>query len=117
MKIVYSNKKVEKLCENTNAAIKSLGKEVAIKLANLINAIEAFNNLYDLFALPQYRLHSLKGNRQNQYSLVIDKKYKWRLIVYPLDEDGKLLFKSENEKALLVKAVMVEILEVSEHYD
>ncbi len=117
MKITYSNKKTEKICCDTSKAKKELGKDVAIKLANLLNAIESFPNLYDMYGLPQYRMHPLKGDRENQYSFVIHKGYKWRLIVYPLDENGKLLISNESEKEKLIKAVMVEVLEVSEHYD
>ena len=39
------------------------------------------------------------------------------IIVYPLDKDGQLLKDKLNEKELLVKAVIIDILEVSEHYD
>lgn len=117
MKITYRNKKTQELCENEKKAKKDLGSEVATKLMNLLNAIEEFLNLYDLYVLPQYHLHSLKGNRANQYSFVIKKGEKWRLIIYPLDNEGNLLTSSENEKEMLIKAVMVEILEVSEHYD
>lgn len=117
MKIIYSNKRTEKLCEDYSKANKEFGSIVAGRLFDLLNAIEAFTNLYDLFVLPQYRLHALKGDRANQYSFVIHKGYKWRLIVYPLDGNGNILKDKNNEKELLVKAVMVEILEVSEHYD
>lgn len=117
MRIIYHNKKTEKLCVDSNKAIKELGKEVAIKLADLLNAIEAFENLYDLFVMPQYKLHSLGHNREHQYSFVIHKGTKWRLVVYPLDKDGNILKDKSNEKEMLIKAVMVEILEVSEHYD
>ena len=117
MKIVYSNKKTEKLCEDFDKAVKVLNKEVATKLSYLLNAIESFPTLLDLLGMPQYRLHALGQNRQYQYSLVIHKGYKWRLIVYPLDENGEILKNKENEREMLSKAVMVEILEVSEHYD
>ena len=117
MKIIYSNKKVEKYCEDYNKAVKSFGKEVATRLSDLLNAIESFPTLLDLLSLPQYRLHALSQNRKYQYSFVIHKGYKWRLIVYPLDEDGKILTDRNNEKEMMAKAVMVEILEVSEHYD
>ena len=117
MKIVYSNKKTEKICEEFSKAVTTLGKDVAIKLNDLLNAIDAFSNLYDLYSLPQYHLHALTQNRKNQYSLVIKKGTKWRLIVYPLDKDGNLLINYGNEKEMLIRSVMVEILEVSEHYD
>ena len=117
MKIIYSNKKTEKLCEDFSKAVKALNKEVATKLSILLNAIESFPSLLDLLGLPQYRLHALGQNRQHQYSFVIHKGYKWRLIVYPLDDNGNLLKNEGNEREMLSKAVMVEILEVSEHYD
>ena len=117
MKILYSNKKTEKLCVDNKKAIIVLDPEVARKLSDLLNAIEAFPTLLDLKGLPQYRLHPLGYNRENQYSFVIHKGYKWRLIVYPLDEKGELLKNKNNEAEMLSKAVIVEILEVSEHYD
>ena len=117
MKIVYSNSKTERLCEDSKRAVKELGPDVARKLSDLLNAIESFPTLLDLKGLPQYRLHSLGYDREYQYSLVIHKGYKWRLIVYPLDEQGSLLKNKSNETEMLSKAVMVEILEVSEHYD
>lgn len=117
MQIKYTNKKTEKICTNPTQAQKELGFEVAQKLSDLINAIEAFTNLYDLYVMPQYRLHSLSGDRKNQYSFVIKKGTKWRLIVYPLSESGDILTDKSNEKDMLCKAVKIEIVEVSEHYD
>ena len=117
MKIIYSNKKVEKLCLDENKAVKTLGRDVARKLSDLLNAIESFPKLSDLLGFPQYRLHALSQNRNYQYSFVIHKGYKWRLIVHPLDESGNILKDKSNEREMLSKAVMVEIVEVSEHYD
>ncbi len=117
MKIIYSNRKTEKICEDSKKAIKELGYDVARKLSDLLNAIEAFPTLLDLKVMPQYRLHPLFGNREYQYSFVIHKGYKWRLIVYPLNDKGEILKDKSNENQMLSKAVMVEVLEVSEHYD
>lgn len=117
MKIIYSNKKTQKLCDDYKTAVKILGNQVADRLMDLMNAIEAFPNLLDLSnGLPQYRLHSLTANRNNQYSLVISKSSKWRLIIYPLDENEKILTDKSNEKLMLSKAVAIEVVEVSEHY-
>ena len=117
MQIQYSNSKTEKICTDNKKAIKELGPVVAEKLNNLIVAIEAFPRLYDLYVMPQYRLHGLSGDRKYQYSFVLHKGTKWRLIVYPLDEAGEILKDKENEKEMLCKAVKIEIVEVSEHYD
>ena len=117
MEITYHNKKTMELCEDFKKATRELGKDVAIKLHNLMNAIEAFSNLYSLKGFPQYRLHPLVGNRDGQYSFVIDKRSKWRLIVCPLDNEGTPLKDRSNEKDMLTNAVRIEIMEVSEHYD
>ena len=117
MKIVYHNNKTEKICNDVKKAYQELGKVVATKLFELINMIDSANNLHDLYIAPQYRLHALTGNRLDQYSFVIHKGSKWRLIVYPMDKDGNILKDKSNETEMLIKSVMVEILEVSEHYD
>lgn len=117
MKVIYKNKNTKRLCEDEKYATKVLGKEVAIRLSHLMNIIEDFINLYDVYLLPQYRLHKLKGNRNREYSFVIHKQYKWRLIIYPCDIDGNILDSGDNEKEMLIKSVQVEVLEVSKHYD
>ena len=71
----------------------------------------------DVYSLPQYRLHALKGDRINQYSIVIYYSSKHRLIIYPLDKAGNILKSMENEKELFINSVMIEVLEVSEHYE
>ena len=48
--------------------------------------------------------------------MVISKKTKWRLIIYPLDENENKLLDKSKETEMLKMAVMVEIVEVSEHY-
>ena len=117
MKICYANKKTQKLCEDELKATRELGKDVALSLMSLVNLIESFPNLNDLKAFPQYRLHALHQDRKHQYSFVINKRYKWRLIVYPMGDDEVILTDNSNETAMLTKAVQVEIVEVSEHYD
>ena len=116
MEIIYHNKKTEKICKDMRIAQKELGSVVARKLSALINMIEDFRNLSYMLPMAQYNLHALTGDRDGQYSFVIHKGSKWRLIVYPLDKDGTHLIRKDNETQMLIEAVMVEILEVSEHY-
>lgn len=117
MKIIYSNNKTEKICNDYKKAVRELGIDVARRLSDLLNALESFPTLLDMKGLPQYRLHPLGYDREYQYSLVIHKGYKWRLIIYPLDNQGNLLKDKSNENEMLSKAVIIEIVEVSEHYD
>lgn len=117
MKITYGNTKTEKLCKDYKKAVRELGNEVARRLSDLLNVLESFPTLLDIKGFPQYRLHPLGYNREYQYSLTIHKGYKWRLVIYPLDEQGNVLKDKSNETEMLSKAVMIEIVEVSEHYD
>ena len=117
MKLLYKNNKVDKICNNLKHATKVLGPVVAKRLMNIISILEDYENLYDFSKLPQYNLHSLHGDRKYEYSIVIMKNTKWRLIIYPLDENGKLITDKANEKELLVKSVKIEVREVSEHYE
>jgi proteic killer suppression protein len=117
MEIIYHNKKVKEVCENFKEAIKKYGKEVAEKLHQLMNLIESFPNLHDIKTFPSYRVHLLKGDRKGQYSITISRNSKRRVILYPLDEEGKLIKDFSNEHSSLIKTVKVEIMEVSEHYE
>ena len=117
MKLIYKTKKVEECCNNSKSATRNYGSEIGKKLIDLIVALESAPCLYDISRLPQYRLHALKGKRKNQYTITIHRSSKYRLIIYPMDEDGNILKSMENEKELLVKTLMIEIVEVSEHYE
>lgn len=116
MKIEYKNTQTQKICTDIKKATKYLGKPVAEKLMDIINAIESFPSLRDFSNIPQYRLHPLVQNRKNEYSIVISKGTKWRLIISPKDENGNVLTDRAEEKQMLSKAVIVLVKEVSEHY-
>lgn len=117
MEVKYSSKKIKDECTNEKNAIKKYGFLVGKKLIDLVIALEEATCLLDISVLPQYKLHPLKGNRINQYSLVIHKSSKYRIILYPYDINGHLIECQENEKKRLVSTIMVEISEVSEHYE
>ena len=117
MKITYKNKKVHRLCTDIVESKKRLGPDVGLALIKLSILLENAENLKDISRFPQYRMHQLKGNRKNQYSITILKSSKYRLILYPLDEDESVLESLDNEMLMLVKCVCIKIEEVSEHYE
>ena len=115
MKILYKNKKVEKMCTNEKVAIKSLGIVVAEKLFAAINVLSSAANLKDILALPQYHLHKLIGDLDGKYSMYLGRKTGYRLEIIPLDENEQ---KIQNEDmSLYTIAVCVEIERVSNHYE
>ena len=117
MKIIYKDDKTYELCNDIKKSSKRLGVEVSYKLFTLMQVLEISKNLYEIQLLPYYRLHKLKGDRKKQYSLTIHKGSKYRLIILPYDENDKMIEINDNEKQMLIKTVMIEILEVSEHYE
>ena len=117
MKVVYKNKKTQKLCTNIVEAKRKYGPDVGYALIKLSILLENADNLKDVSGYPQYRLHQLKGDKKYQYSITILKSSKYRLIIYPLDEDENVLKSFDNEMLMFVRCVCIKIEEVSEHYE
>lgn len=66
MEIRYKDKKVRKLCETQEFAIKKLGSDCAHKLKVRLSALEAATCITDLVA---GKPHPLKGDRAGQLAL------------------------------------------------
>ena len=115
MKVLYKNKKVEKLCTNEKCAIKELGKTVADKLLAAIIFLEVSENLKEVLEFPIYHLHALKGDLEGLFSMYLGKKTGYRLILTPLDENEDII--NREDMSFYTVAVCVEIEEVSKHYE
>lgn len=111
MLIGYSNKDVDKLCNNEKVANKKLGNKVAKKLFQRLQwlakapDLDFFNRSFNFL-----RLHKLKGNYDGMYALDIDNQY--RLIFYPSNETGEPDWESDFKA---ISIVMVQ--EVNKHYE
>ena len=81
MKIIFRNKKLQKLCTQKKEMQKALGPEMARKLQTRMTELSAADTLEDMTHLPQARLHELSGDRKGQFSL--DLKHPYRLLVVP----------------------------------
>ena len=75
------------------------------------------HNLKDVSLVKHLRLHQLKGNRQDQYSITLLNSSKYRLIVYPIDENNNIMKSLDNEDLMFIKCIKIQIEEVSEHYE
>ena len=117
MKLLYANNKIEKVCNDTKSAIKKYVDKVGKNLSDLILLLQNVSSLMQIKKIPQYRLHALKGNRKNQYAIVITFGSKYRLIIYPLDEEENIVVCGENENYMLSTIKIIKIMEVSEHYE
>ena len=117
MELYFKNSNVEKLCTDGKYAIKKLGPEVGKKLGYLIVNLSQAHSLIDVYKMSQYRMHKLKGDRINQYSLTITKSSPYRVIIYPLDENKNILKSNQNEKQMLINTLCIEIVEVKDYHD
>ena len=119
MKICYASKKVERLCTSVKDAKKLFGGDnnLTVSLLSRINAIEKAEVIQDIIVLPPFRFHKLQGNLEGYFAIdVKTRRDKWRIILQPLDENEKPYEPSNiDEIAAVVK--IVEISEVSAHYE
>lgn len=114
MKILYKNKKLEKVCSSLKEMKKKFDINVAEKLNNALIFIESANDMNDLYVKPSFNLHPLKGDREGQFSIYLGKILGYRIIFIPLDENEK---EFKNINTLDYKKIKIlKIEEVSNHY-
>lgn len=86
MRVVYADKKLEKLCTNERE-MRRQRADIADKLKNRIVALESAPSLD---AMPTWdplgRWHELKADRAGQWAGSLSRN--WRIIVVPLDTTG-----------------------------
>lgn len=83
MEISFSDKKLRKQVEDIEELRKKYGDAQAKKIIQRIGELTAAKNLYDIYKLPQARLHKLDHNLSGYFA--VDVKQPYRLIIKPLD--------------------------------
>lgn len=123
MKIVYATKKFENVCKDRKIAKKFFdgNEQMVISLMARINALKQADTLNDIIVQPTFHFHKLLNkngkNLEGYYAIdVKSRKDKWRIILEPLDEDEKS-FESKNIDEISKKVRIIEITEVSKHYE
>ncbi len=119
MQVIYNNKKVQKQCTDLKAARKLFGgnNNLAISLFARINAMKQARMIKDIIAMPSFHFHKLKGNLEGYFSIDVKSRTdQWRIILEPLDDNEKP-FVPCNIDAISNIVRVVEIKEVSKHYE
>lgn len=101
------------------AAAKLFGgdKKLALSLMARINALEQASVIKDIVIMPTFHFHNLKGDRKGYFAIdVKSRRDKWRIILQPLDENEKA-FDSCNIDEIASYVRIIEISEVSAHYE
>ena len=124
MKLIYHDKKTEEICTNIKKATKLFGgnKDMAMSLFARLNALAMADTINDIRVQPQFHFHKLtnKGKNKNYdgyFAIYVKGRInKWRIIIQPLN-DEELPFEPCNIDLISCKVKIVEIKEVSNHYE
>lgn len=123
MKIIYKNEKVKKYCTDLKTATRILGgnKSIAQSLMSRINALGNAECIEDIIRMPNFRFHKLgkkKRDLRGYYAIdVKSKKEQWRIILQPLDENELPYGMTKSIDQIAKNVRIVEITEVSKHYE
>lgn len=115
MKIVYKDKKIERLCNDEEYANKYIGKDVTIKLMKVIYLLRSVSSLSDIYVYKSLNLHKLKGDLKDLYSIYLGKNTGYRLIIKPMNDELEIIVIKDTKEFKDVKNI--EIVEVSKHYE
>jgi len=123
MKVEYAHDKVKKQCTDLKEAQKLFGgnKQLAVSLQARINFLMQADTLQDVILYKPNRFHNLvnkKGKNLDGY-YAIDVKTKmesWRIILQPLTDELHP-YESCNIDTIAKSVKVVEIMEVSDHYE
>ena len=99
MEVYFRTRKLQKQYEKSREAEKAYGRDVARKYIQRINIIKQARDINELCALSGLRCHSLKGDRQGQWTVKLTGYY-------------RLIFTLEGKRLEIAR-----IEEVSQHYD
>lgn len=99
VEVRFRTKKLKKQYEQSGEATKAYGQEVGRRYIGRINIIKQALDINELCSLPVLHCHSLKEDRLGQWSITLVNFY-------------RLIFTLEGSKLEIV-----EIKEVSKHYD
>ena len=115
MKIVYKDKKIERLCNDEEYANKYIGKDVTIKLMKVIYLLRSVSSLSDIYVYKSLNLHKLKGDLKDLYSIYLGKNTGYRMKIKPMNDELEIIVIKDTKEFKDVKNI--EIVEVSKHYE
>ncbi len=123
MELEYSSNKVKLQCTSVRAANKLFNGDAVLTKSLLarINALEKAENIKDIIVQPTFHFHKLKNkngiNLEGYFAIdVKSRREPWRIILQPLDEE-KNAYVPCNIDEIAGKVKIVEIMEVSKHYE
>ena len=115
MKILYKNTTAEKQFSPKYQKKWKYPEQVKIKLLSIENASSQATCRRDIAMMPQYRFHSLKGDRKHEWSIYVGNTG-YRVTLIPCDDEGNEIIDGDiMAQCKSIKVVLVT--EVSNHYE
>ena len=81
MEISFKDERLKKLCEDHQSLCRKYGNKQADKIMQRIGELQALENLYDAFKLPQLNLHPLHDEYEGCFAVNILQPF--RIILTP----------------------------------
>ncbi|HJF86363.1 MAG TPA: type II toxin-antitoxin system RelE/ParE family toxin [Companilactobacillus farciminis] len=78
MKILFGNKKIERICTQNDFALRKFGLDMSEKIEQRISELMSFETVNQLIYFSVGRCHPLQGKRKGQYAM--DLVHPYRLI-------------------------------------
>ena len=118
MQIKYTSSKVKNVCTSLKEAKKKFSGIVPEKLHAAINFIENASTITDIISYPPFHFHYLKGSRKGEYAIdIAGRSSGWRLIMIPIDNNGNACSNDDIYGKNAVNIVIVQLEEVTNHYE
>ena len=111
MDIIFTNRKLAKICNSDKVARKKLGQRCADLLRQRLDELAALKYLEEIRPFPAPRCHELRENRKGQ--LAVDLEYPKRLIFKP--EHNPIPIKN-NGGLDWTKITAVKIIEIKDYH-
>lgn len=116
MDIVYKNKNVESVCVDYRVAKRRYNSKIAEKLFAALELIRNAESIKDVALYPPFHFHALKGDWNGFFAIDLGRRLGYRLIVRP-KRGGNYVTAAEVFSASAVEIILIQIEEVSNHYE
>ena len=81
MQVEYKNKKIREICTNASVAERKYSARMAETIQDRIDKIQAMDTVEHLVQFNVGGCHKLKGNRKDQYAMVLVGGYRLVFVV------------------------------------
>jgi len=112
MKVMLATRKLQKACQDERSLSQRWGPRLGPRVGKRLQELAAFETLEDVPTAPPFRRHQLAGNRDEQFAVNLDGR--WRLVI---DVDNDPVPRRADGGIDLGLVTAIRILEVVNYHD